>query len=275
MFKICLPFILVSALFAQKPQEPSEQVPPEVDAALRARVKQFYQYEVEGKFRQAEPLVAEESKDLFVAMNKPTYKGFQIKRIEYFDRFTRANVVVMVDRLVFAPGFEGHPFPAAVPSHWKLEKGEWCWYVDPADLRSSPFGDRPPGTPMPMPGGTMPMPGGMPPVGGDTSRLPPMPNMSPRVRIDKSTLEIKPGTASTGQVTLFNPLRTPVTLSITDPHVPGLSVKLDQTQLKAGQKAVLLIQSSGPIQAPAQPVTITIRVQQTNQLIPIKVSFPK
>jgi hypothetical protein len=38
---------------------------PEVDPARSARIGEFYQEQVGGKFRQAEALVAEETKDYF------------------------------------------------------------------------------------------------------------------------------------------------------------------------------------------------------------------
>ena len=269
MLKICLPVLLVSAILAQNPPEPAGKAPPEVEAALRARVNQFFQYEVEGKFRQAESLVAESDKDFFVAANKPRYKDFHIKAITFSEHFTKATVVVNVDRLVPVPGFEGHPVPGAIPSRWRLENGEWCWHVDPADLRVSPMG---------LPPGGMPLPaGGLPPGAGAAgpSALPPIPNMAMAVRPDRSALELKSAGPSSGQISFLNTLLKPVTLSVIDPHFPGLSMKLDHPDLKTGESAVLLVESRGGGNAPAQPVTIQVRVHQTNQLIPIKVSFSK
>ncbi len=240
--------------------------PPEVEAALRARVSEFYQLEVDGKFRQAEPFVAEESKDFFYAANKPRYTGFSIKKVEFGDDFTRATVVVLVDRMVPIPGFEGHAVPGAVPSHWKLEKGLWCWYADRSDTSALPF----PGS-VPRMGGGMPMPSG--PVGGAAASLPPMPNMSALVMADKAALQLKAAGPSSGQVTLVNRLKTPVTLIARDPRIAGLSLTLDHTDLKTGEKAVLAVESTGKSPLPTQPVTITVVVKQTNQVIPIKVAF--
>jgi len=209
-------------------------------------------------------MVAEESKDFFYSANKPRYSGFSIKRIEFFDDFKRATVVVLVDRLVPIPGFEGHAIPGAVPSHWKLEKGVWCWYADRSDIGALPF----PGS---LPRGGMPIPAG--PVSGTAASLPPMPNMSAQVLTDKNTVQLAAAGPSSGQVTLVNRLRTPVTLVVRDPNVAGVSFKLDRTDLKTGEKATLDVQSTGTGPAPAQPVTMTIVVRQTNQVIPIKLAF--
>ena len=134
---------MAAALLAQTPQK----APPEVDAALRARISQFYQLEVDGKFSQALPLVADDTKDMFVGTSKPTYRSFEIQSVMYDDDFKKAEVVVLVTRLMPVEGFLGHPIKTKVPSHWKLENGQWCWYVDPQkDLPASPFGPvRPPG----------------------------------------------------------------------------------------------------------------------------------
>lgn len=279
MLRVWLPFLVASALFAQKPPAIPEKAPPKVDAALRARVNQFFQYEIEGKFRMAEELVAEKDKDFFVAANKPKYKSFSIRRIEYSDNFTKATVVVDVTRLMPVPGFEGQPVPGAVPSRWKIERRKWCWYVDPQDLRASPMGFPPAGR-SPIPGaGTMPSPGGMPsqgmPGAPGAATLPSMPNMAAALKPNKSTVELKSGVASSDQVTILNPLPSPVTLTAPDPRIPGLTVKLEHPDVKTGESAVLHVESAGTATRPPQPLRITVRVRQTNQLIPINVTFSK
>jgi hypothetical protein len=271
MSRAYLLLLLISAASGQTATEASDKAPPKVEAALRARVSRFYQLEVEGKFRQVEPLVAEESKDFFYAANKPRYAGFSIKRIEFSDDFKRATVVVLVNRLLPVPGFEGQAVPGAVPSHWKLEKGAWCWYADRSDMGALPFpGSVPRMGNMPAPGG-VPMPTG--PVGGAAASLPPMPNMTALVLADKATVELKPSGPSSAQVTLVNQLKTPVTLLTRDPNVAGLSLELDRADLKAGEKAILNVRSTGANPVPAQPVTVALVVKQTNQVISIKVAF--
>src|ERR1700691_5106919 len=66
----------------------------EAEAALRARVEQFYQLQVDKKFRQAEALVAEESKDDYYNRSKPDIKGFSIQEIQLLDDNTRARVTL-------------------------------------------------------------------------------------------------------------------------------------------------------------------------------------
>jgi hypothetical protein len=310
MHNVRLPVLLtwLAVGFAQSPPSASEKVPPEIESALRARVSQFYQYEVAGKFRQAEELVAEDSKDFFVGATKPTYTSFEIKSIRYTDGFTKATVNIKVERMVAVPGFLGKPVAMVMPSRWKLEKEQWCWYVDPNDLRTSPFGDTPlpgmasagapPGMPaIPGMSGMSVKPGALPSAntpapasnpaagvplapgtipGPNTPGLPTMPSMAQihaLVKASKSVVKVKIGGASADQVVLVNRTMAHVTLGVIAPQVSGITAKLDRADLDASQAAILTVHSSGSIQAPEKPVTINVRVEPTKQVIPIQVSF--
>ncbi|MBM3748697.1 MAG: hypothetical protein FJW34_23225, partial [Acidobacteria bacterium] len=81
-------------LWLQNPADLFQKAPPAVDEAVRARVKQFFQAHVDGKFRAAAEVVAEDSQDAFFAANKPRCYSFEITKIEYLDEFTRATAVV-------------------------------------------------------------------------------------------------------------------------------------------------------------------------------------
>jgi len=256
---------------AQAPPPASPKAPPEVDAALRARITEFYQFEVDGKFNKALPLVAEDTKDLFVGSSKPTYQSFEIRSIHYSDDFTKAEVLLMVTRLLPIQGFMGHPLPTKMTSRWKLENGQWCYYVDPQkDLPTTPFRG------MPVPGMAAP-PGGMPGASPGASRpLPPMPSKLPDPRMlqaDKTSVQLKSAGPSSEQVTISNTSPWSATLVLTDPKVAGLAVTLDPLTVYPRQKAILSIRSTGGLSIPKTPLTITVKVQPTNQTIPIKVSF--
>lgn len=284
MLKIIPALLIAAAMYAQTPSgtppkppvaapaETSEKAPPDVDAALRARASKFYQLEVEAKFHEAEQLVAEDTKDFFVGSSKPSYYGFKIQDIRYSDNFTKAVVMLLVSRNVPVQGFIGHPVESRIPSRWKLENGQWCWFVDQQkDLPGTPFGMMgPPG--MPPPGGGAGG-GGVP---GTPHALPPMPTMPAninKVRADKPDVHLKSTGQSAEQVGIVNPTPWTVGVSVVDPKIPGLSIKLDRPSVRPGEKAILNIQSTGDKKTPAQPVIIMVRVQQTNQSIPIKISF--
>jgi hypothetical protein len=279
MLRAILLIVVAAATFAQTPPATPEkstppadpQAPPEVDAALRARVTQFYQFEVESKFNQALQLVAEDTKDLFVGSSKPTYQSFAIQGIRYAEDFTKAEVMLMVNRLLPIQGFMGHPLPTRMTSRWKLDNGQWCYYVDPQkDLPISPFGGMaPPGMAAPPAG----LPG-VPP--GAPRALPPMSSNAPNLRLliaDKSSVQLQTAGPSSAQVAISNPSPWPAAITLSDPKVAGLTVKLDSVTLNPRQKAILSISSIGGVQIPKNPIIVVVTVRETNQAIPIKVSF--
>ena len=85
--RLIFPAVAITA-WAQQPPP----APPEVEAALRARVEQFYQLEIDKKFRQAEAFVAEDTKDDYYNGSKPAIKASSIQKIEWSDNNTRARV---------------------------------------------------------------------------------------------------------------------------------------------------------------------------------------
>jgi hypothetical protein len=271
MPRVILLILLAAAALAQtppsipekSPQPDSPQVSPEVDAALRARVSQFYQLEVAGKFNQALQMVAEDTKDLFVGSSKPIYQSYEIQAIRYSEDLATARVVVLVTRMVPLEGFMGHPLPTRVPSRWKLENGQWCFYVDPKqDFPVSPFGT------------SMAPPTGGPPA--TPHALPTMPGNLPDPRlltVDKPSVRLKTSGPSSEQVVISNSSPWVEKLTLFDPRVAGLSVKLDALVVRPGRKIILTIASNGNVQVPKMPVTIIVKVQQTNQTIPVKVAF--
>src|SRR5436305_14039873 len=111
MHRISALLLCAAACFAQTPAAPESQEPPaEVDAALRSRITEFFQYHVSGEYRKAEALVADDTKDLFYNRNKPRYIAFVgIPRIQYSDNFTRAVATVVVKTLEMIPGWASAP----------------------------------------------------------------------------------------------------------------------------------------------------------------------
>ena len=114
-------------LFAQD----SKPAPPvEVDQALRGRAATFLQYQVEGNFRKAYDLVAEESKDFYFAIEKTKILSFKIDEILYSEDFSKATVRATASRRTNVAGHE-FEIPSVIPDTWKLEDGKWFWYHDP------------------------------------------------------------------------------------------------------------------------------------------------
>jgi hypothetical protein len=95
--------LLILSAVAALAQTPEPAAPPEVEQALRARVTQFYELQKEGKFRQTEQYVAEDTKDLYYAMAKTGCISFELGKISYSDDFTKATVIVRCERELRQP----------------------------------------------------------------------------------------------------------------------------------------------------------------------------
>jgi hypothetical protein len=234
-------------------QSSAAKPPAAVDEALRTRVNQFFQLMLDAKYRQAEAFVADDSKDSYYDGQKPKYLSYELKNIEYSDDFTKAKVNMLCETVVPMPGFGGRTLKITVGSTWKVVNDEWVMYIDPVDARRTPFGQMTPGT-----GG--PRPPGAPAV------MPKDPSFAMgKVKPDRNELNLDAG--ESGEVTLTNTALGPMGISLIG-DIPGVDVKVDRVNLNADEKAVIsVITHSG-----AQSGTLSIRIEQTNEIIPIQIN---
>jgi hypothetical protein len=262
MYRACLFLCLASCLSAQDPADLFQKAPPAVDEALRARITKFFQLHVDAKFRQAESMVAEDSKDFFYSANKPKYLGFEIKNIIYNEDFTKAKAVVVTQMVVMAPGFLDKPVGVPIPSRWKLEKGEWCWYVDPDELNMTPFGKMKSGDAK----------------SGAPSNLPAIPGPEEAARLlsgvkaEHEELELKARQPGSVEFTIVNTMPGNVSLTLDKLEFPGVSLKIDSAELAAGAKAHVTFDWKPGLYR-AKVLEARVRVQPTNQLLRLRVKF--
>lgn len=247
--------LLALSLQAQDPSELFHQPPPDVDRALRARVSEFFDLHVKGQFRRVEPLVAEDSKDLFYNGNKPQYLSFEIGKITYDKDFTHAQVIVYCEQRVAFPGFEGKPLKLPVLSFWKIEAGKWCWYIDQTQLRRTPFGT------MMAPGGGSVATTAAPPL----AAIPSTDQFYALFKADKNAVILEPG--SSAQVVVSNDSPGSMTVGLLG-SLAGIDAKFDHTDVKSGEKAVLTLHA-GP---KPQAGNLQIRIDPIGKLLPLQVS---
>jgi len=103
--------------------------PAEVDQALRAQATAFLKYQMEGNFRKAYELVAEDSQDYYLGMSKDKPASLELQKVEYSDNFTRA-VVTSTSKQVIILEARSFEIPGGRSDRWKLENGQWKWYHD-------------------------------------------------------------------------------------------------------------------------------------------------
>jgi hypothetical protein len=251
-------FALFAVIAFGQPNDPFQPKPPaKVDAALRARVQEFFDLHVKGQFRKAEELVAEDTKDFFYSGNKPKYLSFQISRIDYSADFTRAKVLAMCDQYIMMPGFSDHPMKVPTPSTWKLEKGKWYWYVDQTGPYMTPAGKMTPGA-FPERGAAAPPSLASIPTSADF--------LYKQIKLDKTSVSLRVG--ETAEVIIANGAPGPVVLSV-PAALPGLEAKLDKGTLPAGGKATLTLRAAQG----AKSGVLEIQVEPTMQRLAVQIAI--
>ncbi|MGA9066808.1 MAG: hypothetical protein WB332_15620 [Bryobacteraceae bacterium] len=261
MHRISLLVLAAGALWAQTGAQKGPEPPPDVDKALRARINQFCELHKEGKFRQAEQMVAEDTKDYFYNSGKPRYVSYEIQSIKYNQDFTKATAMVICEQYLPAPGFQTHTVKLLTPFNWKIENGQWMWYVDKDALLVTPFGKM---TLAPRPGDTSkpadpnaPPPPMIPATAGQFFSL---------VKVDKKALSLKPGASD--QVIISNGTPGLIGLEIAQ-QVPGVESKLQGAWVPAGGKVALTVHAGEQ----AVSGDLIVRVKPIGPRISIKVSI--
>ena len=262
MSRAYLALLLVSGLWAQSPAGFFDKAPPDVEEALRARIAAFYQAHVDKKFRQADEYVAADTKDFYYEANKPAYLAFEIGRITYSDNFTKARAVVTCKIRFMIPGFGDNPVMAPVPSTWKLENGQWYWYVDQKAGRETPFGV------MKGQDGTSSA-GAFPSL----AAAPSVDTLWKSVQADKNAVQLSATEPSSDLVTISNKMPGDISLQIDAPKTPGLEVVLDRAELKTGEEAKITFRSEPQGKPVTRVAQVRVTVLPTNQVIPITVAI--
>lgn len=260
-FKSCLFFALTSLAMAQQPQSGSlfNQAPPDVHKALIANVSKFYQNFVDAKFRNCIPLVAEESQDDFFNIQKDKFRNFEIIKVDYKDNFQRAVVVVNVGITHMFRG-QGYPLSAPIATNWKMEKGEWRWFLDKTYSQSTPFG------------------GAMKPGEGSregllVSRPESAAAVLAQVKVDSQEVMLSSFAESKGEILVSNDMPGSINLKLDWEELPGLKLTLEKKELKAGETAKLLL-TYKPANKSAKPMRrALLSVEQTGAQIPITILF--
>ncbi len=257
---------------AQTPGDPQkkEGPPPEVEAALRARVEQFYQASVTGKFKQALVLVAEDSLDHFLEEGASKFDACETVNIKFSADFKTADVLEKCKGEVHFHGLDQHPtFP--VTSRWKMVDGQWLWYwVQPAEV-STPFGVSKI-SPTESAAAVPQVPDGKKLASG----------IFESVKLDRTSVNLSTSRVNEDAIYVTNGLPGGISLSLPTTNQPGLHITADKTDLGAGEKARIVFKYD--VNDPAiacmdclkklrGPVMAQLRIIPTGQIFPIKINF--
>jgi hypothetical protein len=280
---LLLPFFaafLVAQTTALPPSSP--QPPAEVDRALRARVKAFYDLLVAHEYRKAEELIAPDSREIYYEREKPRYMKFEITSIQYSEEFTRADVVVEV-KLPVTGGLILVPMEMAIPGVWRLLDGAWYWYIpkiNVVDMVRSMAGGASPDTQATGVPPALPANPGFPPSLPDTASLPlglgrpeSIPAMgvgeisAPNFTMDRDSVVLKPST--TEKVMIANDSSAPMTLFVLG-KLPGIEAAFDHQKIKPGEKAVLSLRAGATAKSGTLLIGVTETKAMTGLLVTVK-----
>jgi hypothetical protein len=250
-----------------------------VDQALRARVDKFFQAHVDGKFRVADAVVAEDSKDYYFESQKPRYLSYKIDSIEYSDNFTRAKVKTICETKSAMPGFGRLTMEMPRITTWKVENGEWFWYHDPALVSRNAWAK-------PRDPSKAPAPAAQPAAPAarqiDVSKGPSPQELKSKsgVRPDKTSVVLGPDHPS-DEVVFTNSLPGYVTLTVRAPKGGAVKAAFDRRDVGPRETARLRLeyQPSGDaphgqervlvgVQPIGKPVTITVKYDQPKEQKP-------
>jgi len=234
-----------------------DKPPAGSEEALRERVTKFYQAFVNGKFRVADQVVAEDSKDDFFAIDKSKYRGFNIQTITWEENFTKARVLTMVDTDWF---MMGRNIQAKAPqlSLWKLENGEWFWYIKSREV-VFPFARHP-----------------VPEGGGNGPDAPPMEGVRvPRVPIGLTPEQIvlDPAKSCEGSVAVKNFMPGQITLRAETSKREGMTMHLDPKVLESQGVARLSFTCDPDKLANRDPLQVKVVALPAELVFPLGVTF--
>lgn len=278
LLRLC-PF-LIACVLASGQDNPDlfEKAPPPIDEALRARVAQFYHAYVTGKFREAYPLVAEDSQDAFLGGSKESMQSCEILRIKYSENFTIADVI---EACKGEWNYHGIKTPTSFPltSHWKIIDGQWFWYYVKPTVMPSPF----------SPTGFIAVPPDSP-ADKDKKPLPAIPpnpvevarGILAKVQVDKSAIKLRSYETSKDELRLTNDMPGEITLSIDPIALPGLKITPGKTALLSHEQTTIVFEyrlddativCGDCAKRVHSTLTAQLHIQPTGQLFPIAVTF--
>ncbi len=220
--------VAISAMWTQTvAAQPPAQVQSEAEAALRARAQEFYQLEVDRKFRQAEAFVADDTKDYFFNNGKPDIRKFNIDKIELSPDGTKAKLTLDITSVMSAPGMAAMEFSSKVPTTWKLENEKWVWYLVQEGEVDTPFGKMRVGSPNAGPAPALP------------ASMPDPSKIRSLVAIDRTSVELVAGSHKAEAVTITNHMPGSIDISAAGDGPKGLVMLIDKNKVGPEEKAVV------------------------------------
>jgi hypothetical protein len=250
----------VSALsWAQSPTDVFTKAPPEVEKSLRERLEQFFQAYSTGKFRAAEQLVHEDSKDIFYNAAKSPLISYETVEIQYSDKFTKAVVITNVE-LDWNTSRGRMRVKPPMKTLWKLDQGQWWWYAEPQKTWETPFG-------------TM-RPGENPATPSPAARVHSIADLINQIEIGNREIRLSGYQHSEATGSITNRMPGEVEIKLDNIPLPqGLQVTLSKTKLARGETATVSFKYDPPNRWPKPGAEVSVILVQTGYPYRFKLTF--
>lgn len=271
MFKRVLlfaPVVLAGLLVSNVPAAQVPKVPEKVDKALRARVNEFFQYHVDGTFKNALPLVADETQDEYFNSGKTKLRSFKLEDIKYSDKFDKATVTLTITR-EWEIRLQNNLVTLPMVTTWKIEHGKWVWYHNKQGEWLTPMGPSDYKAITKNADGSVTLPKINQDTVAEAAR-----KIMDTTGADKLDVRFEIAKRGSDQVVFRNGAQGEVQLEVTpmDP-VPGLTYKFDKLNVGAGQSATLVFQYEPQEKAPPAEVPVHFTVIPFNITYVVTVHF--
>jgi hypothetical protein len=254
---------ICACVFAQSPTDIFEKAPPQVEKSLRERIDKFFAAHVSGKFRQAEEVIHDDSKDIFYDSQKTKIISWETVKITWLDNFTKAVAITNVEMDWHTARLGKIRVKPPMKSLWKLDNGQWWWYAEPKTNWETPFGTMNPGAD-PQPGVTS--------IPKWTVRN--VDELIKQVVISKDQIRLSGYQPSEERVEITNRMPADLDLHIEKGTFPaGLDVQLSKNRLASNESATLTFKYQPPNAAVKPDYIVEVLAVQTNQTYPFRIRF--
>ena len=213
----------------------AQQQPPEAaaaEAAVRSRAQEFFQMQVDKKYRQAESMVADESKDAYYDGRKFNIKSFDIQKIVLSDNNTRAQVTMKAKVTLMMAGAGTVDLDVPSTTDWKRQGDQWVYVIAP-DIET-PFGKMNPQAGQ-----------AAAPTLDKTGKAPDIKSLMNAVKLDREMILMTSGSSEVATIT--NDLPGEVILEMPNQQLGGVTLAADKTHLGKGEKATLRFTAEGTV----------------------------
>jgi hypothetical protein len=248
-------------LLAQPATDLFDKAPPAVEEALKVRLATFLDAQMAKKYRLADDMVAEDSKDAFFGADKLSCKSWQYVKATFTDQFTKANVLFTCDALM---SHAGQHVPVKIPmsSTWKIVDGQWFWYLVPSESVQTPWGT--------MKGG--PDKDAKTPA-ANAFKIPKPEEIFDQIKLSKATVDLSGFRETSDEVTVTNGTPGKITLDLQHDTLAGLEASLDRKELKPGESATVSVKFKPAGRIPQPVMDLGVRVEPFNHLFNIRIRF--